>query len=80
MTHSAAADDQAKYQQLIADIRQWLDTGMFQAGEPLPPVDDLAADRGLPPQTCVKALQALAEEGRLTLYPGLGYHVANGRF
>jgi len=65
-----------KHQQLTADIRLWLDDGMFQPGEALPSITDLASDRGWSRQTCARALQTLAEEGRLEFYRGLGYYVS----
>lgn len=64
-----------KYKQLAADIRAWLDSGMFQPGEPVPSITDLATDRGCSRETCARALQSLAAEGLLTRYPGSGYYV-----
>jgi DNA-binding transcriptional regulator YhcF (GntR family) len=46
---------------------------MFQPGEPVPSITDLAAERGLPPRLCARALQTLAAEGALTRYAELGY-------
>lgn len=65
-----------KYKQLAADIRTWLDGGMFQPGELLPSITDLAADRGWSRETCARALQSLEAEGLLTRHPGSGYYVA----
>jgi DNA-binding GntR family transcriptional regulator len=49
---------------------------MFQPGEAVPSITDLAADRGWSRQTCSRAMRILAKEGRLTFYPGSGYHVS----
>jgi DNA-binding GntR family transcriptional regulator len=70
------ADDPTKYKRLTVEIRVWLDCGIFQPGEAVPSITELAADRGWSRQTCARALQTLAEEGRLKFYPGLGYHVS----
>jgi DNA-binding GntR family transcriptional regulator len=67
--------DLTKYQQLTADIRSWLDSGMFEPGERLPSIADLAVDRGWSREPCARALQILAAEGLLTRYRGLGYCV-----
>lgn len=64
-----------KYKQLAADIRAWLDSGMFQPGEQLPSISDLAADRGWSRETCARALRSLEAEGLLVRYPGSGYYV-----
>jgi DNA-binding GntR family transcriptional regulator len=64
-----------KYKQLAADIRTWLEEGMFQPGERLPSITDLAADRGWSRETCARALQSLEADGLLTRRPGSGYHV-----
>lgn len=66
-----------KYQRLATAVRTWLDSGMFEPGEPLPSITDLAADRGWSRQTCAKALQKLEVEGLLIRLPGLGYYVAS---
>jgi EmrB/QacA subfamily drug resistance transporter len=75
VTDDSGANDSAKYSRLAAEIRTWLDSGMFEPGEAVPSITDLAAERAWSRQTCARALQALAREGRLTFYPGLGYHV-----
>jgi DNA-binding GntR family transcriptional regulator len=68
-------NDLTKYKRLAAEIRTWLDSGMFQPGEPLPSITDLAADRGWSRQTCAHVLQSLEAEGLLRRYPGFGYYV-----
>lgn len=73
----ADANDLAKYKRLATEIRGWLGTGMFQPGEPVPSITDLATDRGWARQTCARALQILAAEGLLTRYPGFGYYVTS---
>jgi DNA-binding GntR family transcriptional regulator len=76
MTHPTDANDPTKYKQLAADIRGWLDSGMFKSGEAVPSITDLAADRGWVRPTCARAMRALVEEERLTFYPGRGYYVS----
>lgn len=68
-----------KHERLTADIRAWLDDGMFQPGEQMPSITDLSSDRGWSRQTCARALQTLAEEGQLESHPGLGYYVSGSR-
>lgn len=75
MTGDTSASD-PKHKRLTAEIRAWLDDGMFQPGEPVPSITDLASDRGWSRQTCARALQALVKEGRLEVYPGQGYYVS----
>lgn len=75
MTDDAGAGD-PKHKRLTAEIRAWLDQGMFQPGEPVPSITDLVADRGWSRQTCARALQALAKEGLLEFCPGHGYYVS----
>jgi DNA-binding GntR family transcriptional regulator len=76
MTDDSDANDPRKYMRLAAELRGWLDSGMFQPGEPVPSITDLASDRGWARLTCARALRTLAAEGRLKFYPALGYHVS----
>ena len=64
-----------KYRQLTAEIRSWLDKGIYLPGDSVPSITALSADRGWARQTCARAFRQLADEGLLTLYPGAGYHV-----
>jgi GntR family transcriptional regulator len=75
----ADGNDPAKCKRLADEIRTWLARGMFEPGESVPSITDLAAERGLSRQTCACALQALAAEGLLTCYPGSGYYVTVAR-
>lgn len=70
-------NDPTKYERLAAEIRTWLASGMFQPGEPVPSITDIATDRGWARETCARALQTLEAEGLLTRYPGFGYYVAS---
>lgn len=80
MPHAVDTTNPVKYQQLAADIRSWLDQGMFQPGEAIPSIADLAIDRGWARTTCARAVQEMVEEGRLELYAGKRYYVvATGR-
>jgi DNA-binding GntR family transcriptional regulator len=79
MTDANSTNDPTKYKRLTAEIRAWLDTGVFQPGEPVPSITDLVTQRGWSRQTCARAMQALAEEGRLKFYVGLGYYVSGSR-
>ena len=75
MADELGANDPTKYNRLAAEIRTWIDCGMFQPGEPVPSITDLAAERGWARETCARALQSLEAEGWLTRYPGFGYYV-----
>ena len=75
MTDDTDMSPPTKCQRLTVEIRTWIDSGMFQPGEPVPSIADLAADRGWARQTCARALQRLEAEGLLTLYRGFGYYV-----
>jgi DNA-binding GntR family transcriptional regulator len=75
MADDADDTDPAAHERLAAEIRTWLASGMFQPGEPVPSITDLAAERGLPRRLCARALQTLEAEGALTRYAGLGYYV-----
>ena len=77
MTDNADVRETAKYQRVSAEIRTWLSGGMFEPGEPVPSITDLAAERGWSRQTCARALRTLESEGLLTRYKGFGYYVAD---
>lgn len=76
MADTTDVNDPRKYKRLTAELRDWLDSGMFKPSEPVPSITDLAAERGWARQTCARAVQALVTEGRLTFYPGRGYYVS----
>lgn len=68
-------DDPRAYRRLEALIRQQIDDGMLQPGEPAPSIASLSQEYGHARQTCAKALQILEDEGLMYRVPGLGYYM-----
>ena len=60
------------YQQIADQIRAMLVAGLFQPGERLPTVRQVAVDLGLNHNTVAEAYRSLAEEGWLSLERGRG--------
>jgi GntR family transcriptional regulator len=60
------------YQQIADQIRAMLVAGMFQPGERLPTVRQIAVDLGLNHNTVAEAYRSLADEGWLSLERGRG--------
>lgn len=53
------------YQQIMDQIRTLVSKGAMAAGQPLPPVRQLAAELGVNPNTVAKAYQMLEIEGTI---------------
>lgn len=68
--------DPTKYKRLAATLRAQISTGAYQPGNPVPTITELARVNGWARQTCGHAMRLLEDEGLLTFYPGLGYHVS----
>jgi GntR family transcriptional regulator len=64
------------YAQVAAEIRRAIADGEAGSGERLPPARDLAAVLGVNPNTVLRALRILREEGLLEFRRGRGITVA----
>lgn len=60
------------YEQIVRALRTLLVNGALAAGEPLPPVRQLATDLGLNHNTVAEAYRLLAKEGWVDLRQGRG--------
>ena len=68
--------DPTKYKKLAADLRAQISRGTYRPGDPVPTITELVRASGWARQTCGHAMRVLEDEGLLTFYPGLGYHVS----
>lgn len=68
--------DAAPFQQILEQIRAFIERGELQAGDPLPTVRQLAGDLGVAPNTVARAYAELQAEGWLTGDGRRGTHVA----
>ena len=64
------------HEQVAAEIRRALADGEAKPGERLPPAKDLAAVLGVNPNTVLRALRVLRDEGLLEFRRGRGITVA----
>ena len=64
------------YQQVAAEIRRAIAEGEAKPGERLPPAKDLAAVLDVNPNTVLRALRLLRDEGLLEFRRGRGISVA----
>src|SRR6476646_10978252 len=64
------------YEQVAGEIRRAIADGEAKPGERLPPAKDLAAVIGVNPNTVLRALRALRDEGLLEFRRGRGISVA----
>jgi GntR family transcriptional regulator len=63
------------HEQVAAEIRRAIAEGEAKPGERLPPARHLAAVMGVNPNTVLRALRALREEGLLEMRPRRGIRV-----
>jgi DNA-binding transcriptional regulator YhcF (GntR family) len=65
------------WRRIAACLRTQIQTGKLSPGNPAPSITTLVQDYTHARATCAKALRALAAEGLLIRYPGLGYYIAD---
>ena len=66
----------AVFEQVAGEIRRAILDGEAKPGERLPPARDLAAELGVNPNTVLRALRLLRDEGMLEFRRGRGVSVA----
>jgi DNA-binding GntR family transcriptional regulator len=69
-------EDPRAYVRLAAQLRERIESGELQPGQPAPSITTLTQDTGLARQTVAKAFGLLVDEGLVVRVPGLGYYVA----
>ncbi len=67
----------APFQQIVNQLRAFIERGELGAGDTLPTVRQLAGDLGVAPNTVARAYAELQEEGWLTSEGRRGTHVAS---
>jgi GntR family transcriptional regulator len=70
------ADGTDLYEQVAAEIRRAIADGEAEPGERLPPAKDLAAVLGVNPNTVLRSLRLLRDEGLLEFRRGRGISVS----
>jgi DNA-binding transcriptional regulator YhcF (GntR family) len=68
----------APFQQIMDQLRGFIERGELRAGDSLPTVRQLAGDLGVAPNTVARAYAELQESGWLTSEGRRGTHVASG--
>jgi|SRR5690606_17729016 GntR family transcriptional regulator len=69
-------DARPLHEQVAAAIRRAIGEGQYAQGDRLPPARDLAAVLGINPNTVLRALRELRDEGLLEFRRGRGVSVA----
>ena len=73
---TAKDDDPRVYVRILSLVREQITEGTLEPGAPTPPIGAFCEQFGCTRQTAGKAMRALAREGLVVRYPGLGYYVA----
>ncbi len=68
----------APFQQIMDQLRGYIERGDLQAGDAVPTVRQLAGDLGVAPNTVARAYAELQESGWFTSEGRRGTHVARG--
>lgn len=63
------------YLRIAADLRQRIEAGELEAGQPVPSITTLTQEWSVARETAAHALQVLETEGLVRRYPGRGYYV-----
>lgn len=72
---SVDPDEAAPFQQIIDQLRAFIERGELRPGDPLPTVRQLAGDLGVAPNTVARAYTELQEDGWLASEGRRGTHV-----
>ncbi|GAA0917228.1 GntR family transcriptional regulator [Nonomuraea longicatena] len=67
--------DLSKYEQVAAEIRRRIKTGVYQPGMPIPGEPRLAAEFGIARRTARKVLELLIEDGDVYTVRSIGTFV-----
>lgn len=71
-------DDPRVYMRILTLVREQISDGTLEPGGRTPPIGTFCRQFGCARQTAGKAMRALAAEGLVVRYPGLGYYVVRG--
>jgi DNA-binding GntR family transcriptional regulator len=71
-------DDPRVYVRILTLVREQIGDGTLEPGARTPPINAFCRQFGCARHTAGKAMRALAKEGLVVRYPGLGYYVARG--
>jgi GntR family transcriptional regulator len=71
-------DDPRVYVRILTLVREQISDGTLEPGARTPPMNVFCRQFGCARHTAGKAMRALAKEGLVVRYPGLGYYVARG--
>lgn len=74
MTPEMTSQDPRLYIRVLCHVRQQIENGTLNPGEPIQTITSLCREFSCTRQTVAKALRMLTDEGLLTRYPGLGYY------
>ncbi len=77
VSYRRRVDDQDPriYLRIAADLRQRIEAGELEAGQPVPSITTLTQEWSVARETAAHALQVLETEGLVRRYPGRGYYV-----
>ena len=70
--------DPRRYRQIYAELSARMDGGTYPPGSPLPPIGRLADEFKVSRDTVQRSIQMLADDGKVTRWPGLGWYVSEG--
>jgi DNA-binding GntR family transcriptional regulator len=74
---AAKDDDPRVYVRILTLVREQIADGTLEPGGRTPPIGEFCEQFGCARTTAGKAMRALAKEGLVVRYPGLGYYVAH---
>ena len=68
--------DPRRYRQIYAELSDRIAGGTYAPGSPLPPIGRLADEFEVSRDTVQRSIQMLADDGKVTRWPGLGWYVS----